>query len=143
MEKNLQKIAEIKQYILDYHDNEKSEIDSHNQTLLLKLQNQLINDCDNEYNQLQSEIDKFTDTYLSIINKVESICNKNLSLFDSNKIVPINCNIIDILKSEKGQKNNKNKETIKKAVHNLNALDNMKNISKSLEDIVDELLNYK
>ena len=113
MEKNLQKIAEIKQYILDYHDNEKSEIDSHNQTLLLKLQNQLINDCDNEYNQLQSEIDKFTDTYLSIINKIESICNKNLSLFDSNKIVPINCNIIDILKNEE-------KYIYCKFYHNLN-----------------------
>ena len=96
MEKNIEKIAIIKKYIIDYHDKVTSEIDIHFQLLLLKRNKELISNGIVKYNQC----DKTIETYMSYIEKVKYICEKNLALYSTNKIVPIDINVIDILKNE-------------------------------------------
>ena len=92
MEKNIEKIAIIKKYIIDYHDKVTSEIDIHFQLLLLKRNKELISNGIEKYNQC----DKTIETYMSYIEKVKYICEKNLALFSTKKIVPIDNNVIDI-----------------------------------------------
>ena len=108
MEKKILTKADIKKYIIEYHDKVKSLIDIENQTELLYLENKLSKNYDKSkteqsyiYNNLKEQIDEIKKNYLLQIEKVENVSNKNLELINISNISLINESTIqDILNEQ-------------------------------------------